>query len=239
VLPPGIFNRIADNWRPLLAIADIAGGNWPERARRALVAIQATVEDNSVRVQLLADIRTIFSGRGVDRLPSGELVDALIAIDGRPWAEWKAGKSLSQNGLARLLKPLKIRPATKRIDGEKTAKGYYLSQFENAFRRYLGQDGEFNPSHRHKEHETDTSEDFSSVTPAPNVTDGKCENSNNNGGCDGVTVANRGSAMANDPMIPANSQENFDAASALAANSLTSRRGAVVDDEIPDFEDLI
>jgi hypothetical protein len=40
-------------------------------------------------------------------------------------------------------------------------------------------------------------------------------------------------------MIPANSQENFAAASALAANSLTSGRGAVVDDEIPDFEDLI
>src|SRR5262249_1378021 len=113
--------------------------------------------------------------------------------EGRPWAEWKAGKPLSHNGLARLLKPLKIRPGTKRIDGEKTAKGYYLSQFDDAFRRYLGHDRESDPSHRHKVHEMGTFEGFPSVTPDPNVTDGKCEKSNNDGHCDGVTVANRGS----------------------------------------------
>ena len=79
------------------------------------------------------DIRAIFAERGVDRLPSAELVEALIAIEGRPWAEWKAGKPLSQNGLARLLKPLKIRPGTKRFAGEKTLKGYYLSDFDDAF----------------------------------------------------------------------------------------------------------
>src|SRR5262249_1264039 len=49
VIPQGVFNRVADNWRPSLAIADVAGGEWPQRARKALEAIQATVEDNSVR----------------------------------------------------------------------------------------------------------------------------------------------------------------------------------------------
>jgi Protein of unknown function (DUF3631) len=195
LMPPGVFNRIADNWRPLLAIADLAGGEWPQRVRRALAAIQATAEDISVRVQLLADIRSIFSGRRLDRLPSGELVDALISIEGRPWAEWKAGKQLSQNGLARLLKPLKIRPGTKRFDGEKeTAKGYYLSQFEDAFRRYLAQDGERNPSHRHNIDEMGTFEAGPSVTPEPSVTDGKSEKPNNDGPCDGVTDADPGPA---------------------------------------------
>ena len=28
-MPAGVFNRAADNWRPLLAIADAAGGEWP------------------------------------------------------------------------------------------------------------------------------------------------------------------------------------------------------------------
>jgi hypothetical protein len=194
LMPQGVFNRVADNWRPLLAIADVAGGEWPQRARRALQAIQATAEDESVRVQLLTDICAIFDEYKLDRLPSFQLVEALIAIEGRPWAEWKAGKPLSQNGLARLLKPLKIRPATKRIAGEKTAKGYYLSDFDDAFRRYLGQEGEFDPSHRHNADEIRTSEAFSSVTPEPNATDGKGEKSHNDRHCDGVTDADPGSA---------------------------------------------
>jgi putative DNA primase/helicase len=192
VTPSCVFNRVADNWRPLLAIAEVAGGEWPQRAHRALETIQATVEDDSVRVQLLADICEIFTQRAVDRLPSGELVDALVAIEGRPWGDWKAGKPLSQNGLARLLSPLKIRPGTMRIGGEKTAKGYYLFQFGDAFERYLG--GGFNPSHRHKAHETGASQGFTSVTPEPHVTDVKCEKSNNDRYCDGVTDAGAGSA---------------------------------------------
>ena len=72
---------------------------------------------------------------------------------------------LSQNGLARLLKPLKIRPGTKHIAGEKTAKGYYLSDFEDAFRRYLAQESRFGPSHRHNMDEMAASQTSHSVTP--------------------------------------------------------------------------
>jgi putative DNA primase/helicase len=32
-MPPTITNRDADNWRPLLAIADAVGGKWLARAR--------------------------------------------------------------------------------------------------------------------------------------------------------------------------------------------------------------
>jgi putative DNA primase/helicase len=196
LMPPGVFNRVADNWAPLLAIADVAGGEGPQRARRALETIQATAEDASVRVQLLGDICAIFAHRQVDRLPSDELVKALIAIEGHPWAEWNAGKPLSKNGLARLLRPLKIRPGTKRIAGEKTVKGYYLSDFDDGFKRYLRQEGGFDPSHRHNADEMGTSEGFSSVTPEPSVTDEKGEKSNNDGHCDGVTDTDRGFAHA-------------------------------------------
>jgi hypothetical protein len=195
LMPPGVFNRVADNWRPLLAIADIAGGEWPVRARRALGAIQAAVEDDSARVKLLVDIRAIFTGRGVDRLPSGELVEALVAIEGRPWGEWKGGKPLSQNGLARLIKPLKIKPDSVRI-GVRTPKGYYLTQFEDAFRRYLGQEGGFNPQHRNNVHEMGTSEGFQSTIPEPRVADGKREKPNNDGPCFGVADVAQGSACA-------------------------------------------
>ena len=61
---------------------------------------------------------------------------ALIAIEGRPWAEWKAGKPITANGLARLLAPFAIAPGTIRT-GTGTPKGYQLAQFEDAFARYL------------------------------------------------------------------------------------------------------
>jgi hypothetical protein len=81
-------------------------------------------------------IRAIFRQRDVDRLPSAELVDALVAIEGRPWAEWKAGKPISANSLARILAPFRIKPNTIRTrDG--TPKGYHFGQFDDAISRYL------------------------------------------------------------------------------------------------------
>ena len=72
----------------------------------------------------------------MDRLSSAELVVALIAIEGRPWAEWKVGKPITANGLARLLAPFGIAPSTIRTSGG-TPKGYQRAQFEDAFARYL------------------------------------------------------------------------------------------------------
>jgi putative DNA primase/helicase len=137
-MPAGIFNRAADNWRPLLAIADAAGGEWPARSRRAAQGpgAAAGADDQSAGVLALGDVRAIFTERGTDRLPSAELVAALVAIEGRPWAEWKAGKAITANGLARLLKPFGIAPETFRL-GDQTPKGYQLARFEDAFARYL------------------------------------------------------------------------------------------------------
>lgn len=137
-MPSGTINRAADNWCPLLAIADVAGGPWPGWARQVIQSQQASAADgdDSARVLLLADIRSIFAERAVDRLSSSELVSALMAREGRPWAEWKAGKPITVNRLARLLAPFAIAPATIRKGGE-TPKGYLLAQFEDAFTRYL------------------------------------------------------------------------------------------------------
>jgi Protein of unknown function (DUF3631) len=79
----------------------------------------------------------IFADRRLDRLSSVEMVNALVAIEERPWAEWKkGGRAISANGLARLLAPFGITPATIRTSTG-TPKGYQLSQFQDAFARYL------------------------------------------------------------------------------------------------------
>jgi putative DNA primase/helicase len=141
-VPDGIHNRMADNWRPLLAVADAAGGKWPEEARAIAetIAAESVGDDGSVKMALLSDIRDIFTAKqasGTDSLSSSDLVNALVSLEGRPWAEWKNGKSITTNGLARLLHPFGVSPGTIRVSREHTLKGYKRSQFADTFARYL------------------------------------------------------------------------------------------------------
>ena len=86
---------------------------------------------------LLRDIQEIYNHRNADKIPSAELVDLLVALEDRPWFEWRRGKPLTQNSLSRLLKPYHITPGTIRMSDHYTPKGYKLSSFNDAFTRYL------------------------------------------------------------------------------------------------------
>jgi putative DNA primase/helicase len=190
---PGIHNREADNWAPLLAIADAAGGAWPERARAAATAGHVAGGDEASLIELLlGDIRDIFSKREenkvdpVDRISSGDLVAALVAIEGRPWAELgKSRKPLTQNGLARRLRPLGITSENIRI-GDKVPKGYLLVWFQEAFSRYLESEGASEPLQRHNADETGTSAGFQTATADTDVAVRKCEKPTNDGPRSGV-----------------------------------------------------
>jgi hypothetical protein len=114
-LPETIINREADNWRPLLAIADAAGGKWPERARKVATEFAGEAGDDSRRVQLLADIAAAFEAKKTDRLSSDALTVHLVAMEDRPWAEWSRGRPLSKNQLAGLMKPFGVSPGTIRV----------------------------------------------------------------------------------------------------------------------------
>ena len=82
-------DRQADNWRPLIAIADAFGSAWAVRAREAAISWAGEHQDEDAAVVLLRDIRDIFDARGVDRLPSKEMVDHLNGADDAPWLEWR------------------------------------------------------------------------------------------------------------------------------------------------------
>jgi len=85
-MPPTAFNRLADNWRPLFAIAQIAGGDWPRRAREAFDHLtNQENDDEAFAVMLLADIRQIFVESGCTRISSTQLVERLRALPGRHW----------------------------------------------------------------------------------------------------------------------------------------------------------
>ena len=138
ILPDNFHNRVAANWRLLLAIADAAGGDWPEEARVSAVTIEkvkATL-DVSIGVQLLGDIRAVF-GDQAECVFSSTLVERLIANPEGPWAEYHRGKPITQKQLARLLGAYGIMSETVWI-GDKSRKGYKRVAFEDAWIRYLG-----------------------------------------------------------------------------------------------------
>jgi hypothetical protein len=137
-IPPQLSDRQADCCEPLLAIADLAGGEWPKGGRTALVELcgDAQADDDSLGVRLLQDVRGIFAERQIDEIASAELSEALAKIETSPWGEWSHGKPISPARLARMLKPFGISP--DRIgDRDSRTRGYKASQFQDAFSRYL------------------------------------------------------------------------------------------------------
>lgn len=182
-MPAGIYNRAADNWRPLLAIAEVAGGKWPERAKAAaLASVAADIDDAALLELLLGDIRDIFAKQvaneidSADRIPSAALAEALAEIEGRPWAEYgKNDRPLTQNKLARMLKELKPPVVPQKI-GPKTARvsGYVLADFKDAFERFLPEEAS-QPDTRTPPFKTSTSDNFEPDTPETGCPVGKRE----------------------------------------------------------------
>jgi putative DNA primase/helicase len=135
-IPEALNDRAADNWRPLLAIADLAGVVWPKRARDAACILSGEGHDStSINVEVLADIRLAFGETDIIR--SADLVLKLIADPERPWAEWRYGKPLTQKQLAGVLRPFGIISETVHIEGLADAKGYKRASFEEAWEAYL------------------------------------------------------------------------------------------------------
>jgi putative DNA primase/helicase len=136
-IPAALHDRAADNWWPLLTIAEIAGDGWAAMAREAALTLSGSEQEAaSINAELLADIKDIFDYRGVDRIATALLIDALCEDSDRPWATWNKGKPISPHQLSRRLKEFAIAPGSIRLSDGKTQKGYNLHQFNDAFCRY-------------------------------------------------------------------------------------------------------
>ena len=134
-MPENIKDRDADVWESLIAVADLAGRDWPERARVAAVTLVTLAKEStpSLGVKLLQDIRTVLGGE--DQIATKELLEKLHRLEESPWGDLK-GKPLDERGLAKRLRPYEIKPTTIRILAE-TRKGYRKTDFFDAWSRYL------------------------------------------------------------------------------------------------------
>ena len=143
VMPPGFDGRPCNNWSVQFAVADVAGGEWPTKARKAAMKLSKVADTTSSGVQALAAIKVAFDGEAdaqqvsLERMSSADLAAALGADMTGPWAEWKGGKPITQAQLARVLKPFGIAPTKIRLPGGGTLQGYMRLQFEEAWERYL------------------------------------------------------------------------------------------------------
>jgi primase-polymerase (primpol)-like protein len=139
-IPDALHDRAADNWEPLLAIADRAGGRWPRLARTVAMALSGGADDDGIHgigVQLLADLRRYFEKNPeVASHSTIDILNYLVGIDDAPWSSYAKGKHMTPRQLSRVLKPYGIIPQNIRV-GNTVPKGYTVADFKDAFARYL------------------------------------------------------------------------------------------------------
>lgn len=138
-MPTGIEDRNADIWEALLAVADLAGGDWPHRARVTAVSLVTHSQGRalSLGVLLLRDLREAFTSATADRLSTEEILSALTGMDESPWGDLR-GKPLDARGLSRRLSKYDpdLKPKVVRV-GEGTIRGYEAAEFHDLWDRYL------------------------------------------------------------------------------------------------------
>ena len=131
-------DRGKDNWRPLISIADLAGEEWAERARKSAELIDGATgqtEDQDKNVSLVQDCFQIIKAEADHKCHSKPLAVALNERVNRPWGDWNHGKGLTANTVAKRLSGFGIKPKKVRR-GTKNLQGYELSAFEDAIKRY-------------------------------------------------------------------------------------------------------
>ncbi|ONM47170.1 DUF3631 domain-containing protein [Nocardia donostiensis] len=154
----GVEDRAADVWEPLVSVADMAGGDWPQMARRAAKAMveeaRADDEASSTNVQLLADIKDVFASMHVSFLKSAVLCDQLHQIEESPWKQFE----LTPSKLGHRLREYGIKTGHNTA---KTERGYRIEDFHDAFERYLSasrpsEGVQTRPNHSDQHEQSDT-----------------------------------------------------------------------------------
>ena len=187
-LPGHLINRKADLWEPLFAIAEVAGGSFPQRLAR-IVNEQPPERDESTAASLLRDIRRIhdsgcFNETGIRSEQLAEELARLIDSDNyRPWARFHARKGfhdeddtrIKGRDLNSLLKPYGISTKTYRLhDRKKLERGFQWRELLDTHKRHA--------------QISDDDERFDCVTATTAVTDTCNTKTDENRGCNSVTV---------------------------------------------------
>lgn len=142
-MPEGLDDRAQDMYELLVAIGDLAGGEWSERIRTSLVTLRTgqAGADKSPGVRLLEDLSLIdLSGR--DMIPTPELLQLLYQEGEQPYEDWwgeASGKKAAMR-LAKLLGEYGVKPHQYR-EGTYKRRGYVVREITSEVARYAYQVG--------------------------------------------------------------------------------------------------
>lgn len=118
-MPSNVKHRDADVWEPLVMLADAAGGEWPERIRKAatiLVDRQDVKEEVPVGTKLVQTLARLL--KESEKVPMDVVADEL---------------RLTPRALGKVAREMGLDPSPiGRVDG-KSAKGFTREQYSDAF----------------------------------------------------------------------------------------------------------
>jgi hypothetical protein len=132
----GLNNRYADNWRPLIAIADALDRG--EKVFGVAKAMTTKLHEHSESMQFRIDTRRIFKMMGVDRIRRELLQTELHKFD--TWNDWGRPMSLTRNELSALIRIIGVKPAhTIQRKGSRKERGasewgWYDTDFKEAWK---------------------------------------------------------------------------------------------------------
>ena len=149
-IPAQLHDRQADNWRALFTIADLIDGELPAKARAAALASEGAADEceaasEKSAVRLLADCRTVFEDLDATELSAAEIIAEICNLEENPWADYRRGKPITEKAFADLLGPFGIKSRRKTSGKGKGGKKWYRTDFEDAWRRYVPQEGGLTP----------------------------------------------------------------------------------------------
>jgi hypothetical protein len=136
-----VTGRDAEVWRPLITLADAAGGHWPQTAREALNYFlserqadqQAGLVRESPSLTLLKDLKAVWPQDDAF-LGTADLIRLLADHAPEVWGEETRSGTISGKRLSQLLRAYRIRPT----QGQgKTKRGYFLSDFRTPWATYV------------------------------------------------------------------------------------------------------
>jgi putative DNA primase/helicase len=147
-LPKPLINWTGDNWMPLLFVADMAGGDWPQSGREAAEELMKIERQPTITQRLLSSIWKIYQPTPEDDpepfISSKDLRAKLIADPEEDWDGVNRGKEITYQWLRDRLAHLLIPPGsqseyyTDSTGVRRHRHGYAFTQFNDAFARYVG-----------------------------------------------------------------------------------------------------
>jgi hypothetical protein len=132
-MPAGIEGRMKEISHPLIQLATVAGGHWPDTARQAVSQLllgemaEDDTQDLSLHERLLLDLRTVYGD--APKMPTSEITDALYALPASTWSAVWPNRNKASRELAMMLRPLGVEPTALRL-GNETHNGYHRYMLE-------------------------------------------------------------------------------------------------------------